>query len=142
MTITPELLRKLASQLEKAQADVVKELEKHIKMKTPEVTRVHIPVVGKREVTFKRPEEKIFNFNQPMESQTRHIKKTDGVTHRISKRINLNIYKHLRKAGFCAGMKFKLIDYKRFNKVVVRHVRSGKTAVISANLLEVIPNGE
>ncbi|ACR16479.1 hypothetical protein [Vibrio phage 4141] len=153
MTITPDLLRKLAAKLDAAQAEVANELKEALGMCEPKVTRVSIPVVGKREVSdiHTRPQRTELAMKRWVEAnmtdeertqQARRKKATKGVTHRITKEINHPRYEHLRKAGFCAGMKFRIVSPHSLNRVVVEHIRSGKRAIMSTTLLETIPDGQ
>ncbi|USS70621.1 hypothetical protein ViPhICP3M1_gp20 [Vibrio phage ICP3] len=151
MTITPDLLRKLAAKLDAAQAEVANELKTVLGMCEQPVQRTTFQLVGKpvsKAVQAKRVEREMKRWveaNMTDEERTRQARRkkaTKGVTHRITKEINHPRYEHLRKAGFCTGMKFSIVSRHSLNRVVVEHIRSGKRAIMSTTLLETIPDGQ
>lgn len=151
MTITPDLLRKLAAKLDAAQAEVANELKTVLGMCEQPVQRTTFQLVGKpvsKAIQAKRVEREMKRWveaNMTDEERTRQARRkkaTKGVTHRITKEINHPRYEHLRKAGFCAGMKFSIVSRHSLNRVVVEHIRSGKRAIMSTTLLETIPDGQ
>lgn len=115
--------------------------------------RINIPVVGKRELSSIHAQRDDSEMKRWVESnmtdeqktkQARKLKATKGTTHRISEKINSPRYKRLREQGFCAGMKFELVDKSRTSygrTVFVKHIRSGRQAIINTELLETIPDG-
>lgn len=151
MTITSDLLRKLAAKLDAAQAEVANELKEALGMCEQPVQRTTFQLVGKpvsKAVQAKRVEREMKRWveanmtDEERTQQARRKKATKGVTHRITKEINHPRYEHLRKAGFCAGMKFRIVSRHGLNRVVVEHIRSGKRAIMSTTLLETIPDGQ